>query len=217
MMIDRNNAHALNARKVGARSGRDFWRAADGFAAVEFAAIVPIMLLLFFGVLEGSELLTAKRRLTTSANQLADLVAQARDDNDNARMTFAELDILIDNARQNLMIENERSVNVSVYSVMRDPDDPNGVAIHWSRAEDGRPVGDAGDALDDLPDDMIIAEDATLIFVEMDFVYSETITAQVFRRPFPFLTTAVRWPRNDFFVTLCENLAREDTCTEPPR
>ena len=51
-------------------------RAREGLAAVEFAFIAPIMILLFFGVVEGSAAYSANRKVLLSANTLADLVAQ---------------------------------------------------------------------------------------------------------------------------------------------
>ncbi|HBS32134.1 MAG TPA: hypothetical protein DEA40_10395, partial [Parvularcula sp.] len=53
-----------------------FARSASGLAAVEFALIAPIMILLFFGVVEGSGALSASRKTLLASNTLADLVAQ---------------------------------------------------------------------------------------------------------------------------------------------
>lgn len=49
-----------------------------GVAAVEFALILPIMLLLFFGANELGNALTISRKVTHLTSTLADLVAQAK-------------------------------------------------------------------------------------------------------------------------------------------
>ena len=49
----------------------------DGIAATEFAVIVPIMLVLFFGVVEMSNGITAYRKVTIMAHALSDLTSQS--------------------------------------------------------------------------------------------------------------------------------------------
>ncbi len=55
---------------------RAFAHNQDGLAAVEFAFIAPVMLLLFFGAVELSDALLADRKVTAVASSVADLVAQ---------------------------------------------------------------------------------------------------------------------------------------------
>jgi Flp pilus assembly protein TadG len=54
-----------------------FTRDRDGIAATEFAVIVPIMLVLFFGVVEMSNGITTYRKVTLVAHTLADLTSQS--------------------------------------------------------------------------------------------------------------------------------------------
>jgi Flp pilus assembly protein TadG len=53
-------------------------RDSSGLAAVEFALILPIMLLLFLGSFETTNLILAYMKLEASAETAADLVAQTR-------------------------------------------------------------------------------------------------------------------------------------------
>jgi Flp pilus assembly protein TadG len=48
-----------------------------GIAAVEFAVIVPVMLVMFFGVVEFSSGLSVNRKVTLAARTLSDLVSQS--------------------------------------------------------------------------------------------------------------------------------------------
>jgi Flp pilus assembly protein TadG len=61
--------------EVAKRAGA-FRRDRSGVAAIEFAMIVPIMIMLFFGTVEFSQALTADRRVAQMASTTADLVAQ---------------------------------------------------------------------------------------------------------------------------------------------
>jgi Flp pilus assembly protein TadG len=52
------------------------WRDCSGIAATEFAIIVPLMLVLFFGVVEFSTAVAVDRKVTIAARTVADLVSQ---------------------------------------------------------------------------------------------------------------------------------------------
>jgi Flp pilus assembly protein TadG len=60
------------------RNGRlRFGRDARGVASIEMALIFPMMLIIFVGMIDASNLLTANRRVTLTASTLGDLVTQA--------------------------------------------------------------------------------------------------------------------------------------------
>jgi Flp pilus assembly protein TadG len=54
----------------------EFWRDGSGVAATEFAVIVPLMLVLFFGVVEFSTAVAVDRKVTIVARTLSDLTSQ---------------------------------------------------------------------------------------------------------------------------------------------
>lgn len=56
---------------------RAFRRDHKGFAAVEMAFIFPVMILIYFGLVDGTNLLSAKRKITLAASTLGDLTTQA--------------------------------------------------------------------------------------------------------------------------------------------
>src|SRR5476651_2684269 len=59
------------------RSARDFLEDCRGIAATEFAVIVPIMLVMFFGVVEFSSGVAVDRKVTLVARTLSDLTSQS--------------------------------------------------------------------------------------------------------------------------------------------
>jgi Flp pilus assembly protein TadG len=59
------------------RTVRSLWRAESGVAAVEFALIVPVMLMVYLGTLEASTLITMDRKIQSVAGAVGDLVARA--------------------------------------------------------------------------------------------------------------------------------------------
>src|SRR5476651_2226728 len=59
------------------RSARDFLEDCRGIAATEFAVIVPIMLVMFFGMVEFSSGVAVDRKVTLVARTLSDLASQS--------------------------------------------------------------------------------------------------------------------------------------------
>jgi Flp pilus assembly protein TadG len=59
------------------RSARDLARDRRGIAATEFAVIVPVMLVMFFGTVEFSSGVAVDRKVTLIARTLSDLTSQA--------------------------------------------------------------------------------------------------------------------------------------------
>ena len=55
---------------------RNFIRETRGIAAIEFALILPFMLLIYFGLFDITSLVSVNRKVTYSASVVADLVAQ---------------------------------------------------------------------------------------------------------------------------------------------
>lgn len=71
-----NDWRARAARATRLAAGR-FARASEGMAAIEMALIFPVMLVIYFGLIDVTNLLAANRRVTLTASTLADLVTQA--------------------------------------------------------------------------------------------------------------------------------------------
>ena len=187
-----------------------------GTGAIEFAFIVPVMITFFFGTLEGAELMIVDRRITTTANTLADLVAQARDNNDLARISETDLDLLIDNVAETLQVPDLNDVEVNVVSVVRDPDDDTKAIVHWSRDKDGGEPYTALDEYGGLDDVTRVHPSSSLIVVEFTYTYDQTVTEMIFDRPFTFTAQSTRWPRIGFHVQLCADTDDDDTCSQTP-
>jgi Flp pilus assembly protein TadG len=62
--------------QITSAAGR-FRRATSGMAAIEMAFIFPVMLIIYLGLVDVTDLLSAKRRVTLASSTLSDLVTQA--------------------------------------------------------------------------------------------------------------------------------------------
>lgn len=189
-----------------ARRRRRFLINASGMAATEFALILPMTMLLFFGMLEGSNLMLAGRRLTHASNTLADLVAQ------QPQITHAELADVMIGVRRELEPSDTSSLSMRVVSVIRDPDDSSKAIVHWSRDHDGATPYSPGSEYTKLESVNSVNSVASLVVVEFSYVYDSGLTSKVFDRPYRFERLTRRWPRVSPRVQLCDN-ADPANCT----
>lgn len=171
-----------------------FLRSRSGLAAVEFAFIAPVMILLFFGVLEGSAAYSTSRKVLMSANTLADLVAQETAiTKDNLDDLFVGMEDVID--------QRDIDVTFRVVSVYLDAATGD-VKVHWSR-DSNNAVPYAPDTI--YPGDIdasLLADAATLIVAETEYDYASPISQKVIG-PVTMNKTATRWPRLSSKVQFC--------------
>jgi hypothetical protein len=69
------------------RTFKTYLKAETGVAAIEFALIFPFMLLLYFGLLDLTGLVSAHRKMTSTASIVADLVGQNKPEVASASLT----------------------------------------------------------------------------------------------------------------------------------
>lgn len=117
---------------------RRFGRNTQGVAAVEFALIFPLLVLLYFGTVEASALYTVDRRVTTVSTTMADLVSR-----ENGCITNDTLQSYFE-AATGIMQPYSTTDLKQVVSLLKIDDD--GVHVQWSEAYGDtaveRPTGD---------------------------------------------------------------------------
>ncbi len=175
-------------------------------AAVEFALIAPIMFVLFFGMMEASDLMTVKRRIANSANSLSDLVSH------DPMITEAQLADSIVGVKRLLEPTDTSTLTVRVSSVLRGPNPGDPVTVHWSIDNEGAEPYAPGETFTKLSNDAMVNNVASLIVVEMEYTYVTKLGGRVFNTPFEFEQIARRWPRKSPRVQLCAT-SDPATCT----
>jgi Flp pilus assembly protein TadG len=134
-----------------------------GLAAIEFAMVLPVMLVMFMGTVELSNLLTADRRTEAVAATLTDLVA--RDDS----ITQAEVtDIFY--AAQSVMADMYSS---TLQMVITSINESSGKAVvGWSRAKNAA-ADSKGSTVNDVPSGLLTTG-GSVIRVRVTYPYSLT-------------------------------------------
>lgn len=108
------------ARSIGRRFRRD----RRGVSAIEFALVLPVMIVIYFGTNEISDMLMVDRKATTLASTAADLVAQ------DTEITDAEIADVFAATEAVMQPFDTSSVTIVISSVAADA---MGVAkVQWS-------------------------------------------------------------------------------------
>ncbi len=174
----------------------------SGLAATEFAMLLPVLVLLFFGLVEASTAMTVNRKVAISANTLADLTAQSE------FLLEDDMDDLFDGVKSIVEPNDSSGMQLRLISVVRDSEgDP---IVHWSRASDGTTPYSEGDYYTTLENEDVLSNTGSLIVVEMTYTYVPSITNHVMSTPIVFDRSTIRWPRVSSKVQLC---ASEGDCT----
>ncbi|MGX1744043.1 TadE/TadG family type IV pilus assembly protein [Bosea sp. NPDC055353] len=116
-------------KKTGLRIWRRFCRDRDGVAAVEFALLLPVMLITYTGMVDVVQLVMVNRKVTQLTSALSDLTARVQS------VSSADVQNIFNAARSILMPYDSDKVTMVIASVVIDP---AGVAkVCWSEPRDG--------------------------------------------------------------------------------
>ncbi len=148
-----------------AKLRRAFRRDKGGVSAIEFAFIFPVMITMYMGAVDVSQVLTADRKITTLASTAADLVAQAEtvDADGMADIYQAAAAIVAPFPNADL--------SIVVTSIELDEnDDP---VVGWSDAYHGTPRSSVSGVT--IPNGMIEAG-GSVILAEVTYLYDSILT-----------------------------------------
>lgn len=165
---------------------RRFWLDRRGVSAVEFALIAPVVMLIYFGMVEFCQGYMAQRRAGHTASTVADLVAQS---DATSTQDLAAVFAIGDMIMRPFSADN---LSIRVSSVTMDD---KGVArVDWSHANDKNlPAREKAEIISDLPPGLIENEQS-LILGETEFGYNSAF-GQVIKKPIRFTRSYYLRPR----------------------
>jgi Flp pilus assembly protein TadG len=155
-------------------SAAGLWMDRSGIAATEFAVIVPMMLVMFFGTVEFSSAVAIDRKVTLMARTLADLTSQAQTVNDTAISNFRQASGAIMTPYAPPLYP---APNTTVSELYIDPATGD-ARVQWSQGSQPRTAGTAvaiPPSLIALDANGKIIPKQYLIFSEVNFLYTPTI------------------------------------------
>jgi Flp pilus assembly protein TadG len=167
------------------RLGRD----RRGVAAVEFALLVPILLLLYFGVVELCQGVMAEQRTAHTASTIGDLTAQS------STITQAELGDVF-SVGDTIMYPYPTTVlQMRISSLVADAN--GNVTVAWSQAQGMAPLA-KGAGVANLPANVIAANES-VIMSEASYTYT-SVFGQIMPAPVVFNETYYLRPRGSTTV-----------------
>ncbi|WDI31167.1 pilus assembly protein [Hyphococcus flavus] len=181
---------------------KEWRRCQSGLAATEFAMLLPVLVIMFFGLVEASDAMTVNRKVAISANTLADLAAQSE------QLYISDIDDLFEGVMAIVEPHDPNGMQLKLVSVVLDADDDP--VVHWSRDHAGGIPYAEGAAYTNLSDDDVVSSSSSIIVVEMVYNYSPSLTSHVIEAPLVFNRQSIRWPRVTNRVQLCDD---QDNCT----
>ncbi len=169
----------------------------SGLAAVEFAFVFPIMVVMYFGVVELSSAIAVDRKATQVARTLSDLTSQMASVTDADIMSFGE-------AAKAIMTPYSPSPLISSVTEVY-VDKTSGVArVQWSKGLTISSAGvvtiaaaaphNPGDVVA-LPPGLVAAKGTFVIWSEVGYRYVPAIGYMVAKTGIPFNDTAYTRPR----------------------
>jgi Flp pilus assembly protein TadG len=138
----------------------------SGLAAIEFAMIVPIMLVMFFGVVEFSSAIAVDRKVTLMARTLSDLTSQSTSVGDSDMSNFFA-------AGGGIMTPYDSApIKATITELYVDPT-THQARVQWTKAYQGGPVHQLKDVIP-LPSALLV-DDTYLIFSEVNYLYTPAV------------------------------------------
>ena len=106
-----------------------FARAEHGIAAIEMAFIFPVMLLLYFGLVDVTYLMSANRRVTLAASTLGDLVTQSSE-----KVSKADLNGIYAAVAPIMDPFPSDAVKIEIFAFKKNG---SGAVLSWSNSKNG--------------------------------------------------------------------------------
>ncbi|MGX7876638.1 TadE/TadG family type IV pilus assembly protein [Mesorhizobium sp. ORM6] len=104
-----------------------FWSNRRGIAAVEFALIAPILLVLYFMTMEASQAIETSKKVSRIGSMVADLVTQ------QPTIVKADLDAIMQIGTSTIQPYSRSTPNITVTAIQVTTDTPPKVLVVWSR------------------------------------------------------------------------------------
>jgi Flp pilus assembly protein TadG len=161
-----------------------FARAKDGVAAVEFALVIPFLLMLLLGGFELTQAASTYRKLTDTTSELADIASQYT--------TMSSTDTsAVFNATSQIMYPNATG-NLKIVLAEINTDANKNATVAWAVPYNGA-TAPAQNSSVTLPSGLAIAS-TSYIMVQSSYLYTPTI-GSAFIKNIPFTVKTYMLPR----------------------
>jgi Flp pilus assembly protein TadG len=110
-----------------------------GAAAVEFAFLAPLLMLILLGIIEGGRAVNIDRQFTSAVNTAGDLVAREENLGTSSTAAGKNLEDMMKSINHLMAPYNPAELKMGVFSVQVSPDDEDDTKVTWSYNPNGMP------------------------------------------------------------------------------
>lgn len=188
-------------------AARKFGRNSTGVAAVEFAMLAPILVLMVFGTFEVSRAVLVHKRFQHAVAMVGDLVAREQHLGTDASSANAALAGIVKSAEHAMQPFNATPLKIAIYSIRAHSTIANSNRVEWSYAHNGKTV-QAKCATKNPPASGMVTPGNAVITVEADYTYTPVLAGLIpgFSSPLAYSDLMTYSPRNscvDYAGTNC--------------
>ncbi len=158
-----------------------------GVAAVEFAYLLPLLIMMTYGVIEASRAVMMHKRFQRSVAMIGDLVSREEQIGDSDAAATAEMDGMMKAAEHIMKPYDISTLKMGVTAIQADPNNATITKVAWSYPYKGYPVL-ACNAPKAMPASGMITKGNSAILVEAEYMYKPILTGLV-----PGFDVAIKW------------------------
>lgn len=169
---------------------RNLWRCREGVAAVEFALVLPFLLLFYLAGYEATQAASTYRKVTDTTAEIANIVSQY------AAMSSSDVTGVFSASAQIMAPRRTSPLSIVLSAVSTDA--KNKATVAWSRSYNGASALAVG-SLVTMPAGLSVAN-TSYILVQTTYLYTPTIGPE-FVKPIPMHSAIFMLPRRSTTIT----------------
>ncbi len=139
-----------------------------GVAAVEFAMVAPLMVMMFIGAVEFSQVITVDRRVSQVASSAADLVARTKE------MTTSDMDGVMEVVEQIVKPYDHTLLKMTILNVAASATDETDTKVCWAASHNGGTGSYSPNQTYALPTGVVEKGDSVIV-AEVEYDYQPLI------------------------------------------
>ena len=180
-----------------ARAAVKFGRSCQGVAAVEFAMLAPLLVLMVFGTFEVSRAVLAHKRFQHAVAMVGDLVAREQHLGTDQASADDALAGIVKSAEHAMLPFSAAPLKIGIYSIRAHSTIANSNRVEWSYSYNGKAV-QAKCASKNPPASGMMTPGNAVVMVEANYTYTPVLAGLIpgFTAPLPYSDVMTYSPRN---------------------
>jgi len=184
------------------------WRCQRGAAAIEFAYLAPLLILMLLGTIEIGRAISMDRHFSLATSTASDLVAREESLGTSDENAQTNLKAMMDSIQLMMKPYDASTLKMGVFQVRASPDDATDTRVDWSYSFNGYTVPSQCDTYA-LPSGLV-DKGASVIVVESSYIFHPLFADFVpgITGDMTWTDTSIHSPRNS-----CVDYVEGDNCS----